>query len=142
MFWIDFDFFCVVLQLVLANPRTCPFATLSESVATSLATMGVGTVVFVIQLPHSEHIAAAAARKVVVVHRGERMLNIMLRKVDAESLLFTVRTILGMDTNPPLAPAPAPASSSASASASSSASTSASSSASVSAPAASSIKEE
>ena len=117
VFWINFFIFFLVLfcKLVLANPRTCPFATLSESVATSLAAMGVGTVVFVIQLPHSEHIAAAAARKVVVVHRGERMLNIMLRKVDAESLLFTVRTILGMDTNPPLAPVPASASVSASA---------------------------
>ena len=119
VFWINFFYFFLVLfcKLVLANPRTCPFATLSESVATSLAAMGVGTVVFVIQLPHSEHIAAAAARKVVVVHRGERMLNIMLRKVDAESLLFTVRTILGMDTNPPLAPVPASASASASVSA-------------------------
>jgi hypothetical protein len=62
--------------------------------------MQVGTVVFVFQLPHSEQIAAAAARKVVVVHRGEKFLNIMVRKVDAECLLYTVRTLLGKDTKP------------------------------------------
>jgi hypothetical protein len=84
----------------LANPRNCPFTDLSEDAASQLASMGVGTVVVVVQLPHSENITAAAARKVITIHRGERLLNIMVRKVDAESLLYTVRTILGIKTQP------------------------------------------
>ena len=87
-------------KTVLANPRKCAITELSTNTAAQLAPMTVGTVVFVFQIPHGEHIAASAARKVVVVHRGEKLMNVMVRKVDAESLLFTVRTLLGKDTRP------------------------------------------
>jgi len=87
-------------KTVLANPRKCAITELSTNTAAQLAPMKVGTVVFVFQIPHGEHIAASAARKVVVVHRGEKLMNVMVRKVDAESLLFTVRTLLGKDTRP------------------------------------------
>ena len=110
--FLFFSFSFLLFPPVLANPRKCPITDLSPGASAQLAAMKVGTAVFVFELPHSEHIAAAAARKVVVVHRGEKLLNIMVRKVDAESLLFTVRTILGKDTNPPIvvaAPAAPPA---------------------------------
>ena len=85
---------------VLAAPKTCLPETLSEGCAKKLAEMGVGTCIFVIQLPHGPTVSAAAARKVVVVWRGQKFLNIMVRKQDAESLLFTVRRLLGKETRP------------------------------------------
>ena len=53
------------------------------------------------ELPHDPtDVASAAARKVVVVWRGEKFLNIMVRKQDAESLLFVVRRLMGIATKP------------------------------------------
>ena len=85
---------------MLAAPKTCLPETLSEGCAKKLSEMGVGTCIFVITLPHGPNVAAAAARKVLVVWRGQKFLNIMVRKQDAESLLFTVRRLLGKETRP------------------------------------------
>ena len=85
---------------MLANPKTCDPNTLSKSASDQIAKISIGSCVFVFDLPHADNVAAAAARKTVVVWRGEKYLNIMVRKQDAESLLFVVRRLLGISSRP------------------------------------------
>ena len=94
--------FCFTFSLctVLANPKTCDPNTLSKSASDQIAKISIGSCVFVFDLPHADNVAAAAARKTVVVWRGEKYLNIMVRKQDAESLLFVVRRLLGISSRP------------------------------------------
>ena len=89
-----------MILTVLANPKTCDPNTLSKSALDQIAKISIGSCVFVFELPHADDVAAAAARKAVVVWRGEKFLNIMVRKQDAESLLFVVRRLLGIKSRP------------------------------------------
>jgi 16S rRNA C967 or C1407 C5-methylase (RsmB/RsmF family) len=88
------------MEKVLANPKTCNPDTLSKETADQIAKISIGSCVFVFELPHADDVASAAARKTVVVWRGEKYLNIMVRKQDAESLLFVVRRLLGIESKP------------------------------------------
>ena len=69
VFPLTIDHFCFTFSLctVLANPKTQDPNTLSKSASDQIAKISIGSCVFVFDLPHADNVAAAAARKTVVV---------------------------------------------------------------------------